>query len=118
MGVHKGNDSDFHYVWEKAGETIDSSLMVDLYTALTCSKDTFLLNCLLDNRLAKSDDILQTLIRIITRPMGFVTSWNFLKANWQQIYSRFVIETKNKSLLKYINLFGIFKFWNKVQCVN
>lgn len=89
-GVNQGTEKDFYYVLDQSRKTSDNGLRNDLQDSLACSKDTLLQSVYLDDQLRNSFDILRALINIIYRPNGLMQSWNFLRANWNEIYSRFL----------------------------
>lgn len=100
-GVNQGNEKDFDNVFNFVNKTDDVSLRNDLLAALACSKNPLLQNRLLDDQLKYSNDILIALINVVNRPNGFVTSWNFLKANWKQIYSKYIYLDFDLEFLKF-----------------
>lgn len=90
VGVYQGSENDFDYVFDQVKTTTDLSLRNDLISGLACSKDPLLHLSLLDFQLkANTSDVLGALVNVANRPGGFVTSWNYLKANWDYLYSKY-----------------------------
>lgn len=87
-GVNQGSQNDFYYVLDQSRKTTDSSLRLDLQDSLACSKDSLLQTIYFDDQLRNTTNILRALINVVNRPNGFTNSWNFLRANWDEIYSR------------------------------
>ena len=89
-GVNQGTEKDFYYVLDQANKTNnDDGLKRDLLASLACSKSSLLQRKLLDNEL-KYGEVLTALINVVNQPNGFEISWNFLKENWDEIYSKFI----------------------------
>ena len=90
IGINQGNESDFDYVLGQVNTTRDGTLKSDLIAGLSCTKDALLHLRLLDYQLKnKTADVLVSLINIASRPgLSYVTSWNYLKANWDFLYSK------------------------------
>ena len=70
--------------------TNDKDLRTNIIASLACTKDPILQLSLLDFQLkANTSDIFDALIIVANRPVGFVTSWNYLKRNWDYLYSKY-----------------------------
>lgn len=89
MGVYSGSESDFNHVFNAAKATTDTSLQNDLYNGLACSKDAMLVRWFLGDQLANTNRILTALVNVANRPGGYLIAWDFLKANWDEIYSKY-----------------------------
>lgn len=90
IGVYAGTESDFQHVFETSKKTTDSSLRTDLFAGLACSKDTALVRSFLNDQLSSNQNILTALVNVANRPGGYLISWDFLKAHWDDIYAQFV----------------------------
>lgn len=88
--MNAGTESDFNYVFDAAKKTSSSSLRNDLLAALACSKDSVLVRTYLDDQLSNSSGIVTALVNVANRPGGYLIAWDYLKANWDEIYSKFV----------------------------
>lgn len=91
IGISQGNESDFNYLFNQMKATNDTDLRANIIASLACTKDPILQLSLLDFQLkANTSDIFDALIIVTNRPVGFVTSWNYLKRNWDYLYSKYL----------------------------
>lgn len=89
VGVNQGTESEYNLVLDQARKTSDSSLRNDLLFGAACTKNSLLQVKLLDDPIVNSTNVLTALINVANRPNGYITSWNYLKANWAKLYSRY-----------------------------
>lgn len=101
-GVNQGGESEYNFVMDQARK--DSNMRNDLLYGAACTKDSLLHVKLLDDPLTNSTSLINGLINVANRPNGYVTSWNYLKANWQHIYSRYQNSNSLSTLINDISL--------------
>lgn len=103
IGVNQGTETEFNFVLDNARKTTDTSLRNDLLGSLACSKDPLLQLRYINDPLTNSTNLLTALINVANRPNGYITSWNYLKANWQSIYSRYQNSNNLATLIRDIS---------------
>lgn len=103
VGVNQGSESDYNFVLEQARKTSDASLRADLLYGAACTKDSLLQVKLLDDPIVNSTNVLTALINVANRPNGYVTSWNYLKANWARLYARYQSSSSLATLIRDIS---------------
>ena len=99
IGVYAGTESDFQHVFETSKKTTDTSLRTDLFAGLACSKDTALVRSFLNDQLSSNQNIITALVNVANRPGGYLISWDFLKAHWDEIYAQYVVSSLLSLLL-------------------
>ncbi len=74
-------------VVEKLASFKDLTLKNHLLLGMTCSKDTWILNKVL-NDTAESHDVLTIIKSVASNPNGHLVAWNFLKNNWHSLHKK------------------------------
>ena len=88
-GIFRGGSSDFDHVFNEAKTTSDQALKNDLFYSLACSKNPLEHIRFFDYfKSENSSDVLGSLVNVANRPGGYVTSWNYLKSNWNYLYQK------------------------------
>ncbi len=96
--LYHGTEAEWTHVFNAMKATTDATLRNDLLSGLACARDPLLQQSLVNDQLANSNNILTPLVNVANRPSGWLISWNFLKANWDEIYSKFVVHPENTEL--------------------
>lgn len=102
VGVNQGGDAEFNLLLSEANKT-SGSTRDDLLSGLACTKDPLLQLRYIDDPLVKSVNQLTALINVANRPNGYLTSWNYLKANWNALYSRYSNSNSLSNLIRDIS---------------
>lgn len=89
IGVNQGKGDDFEHAFDQMNQTSDVALKNDLIASLACSKDSLRHVELFDYFVGENNsDVLGSMINVASRPRGYVTSWAYLKANWDYLYNK------------------------------
>lgn len=102
VGINQGGESEFNLLFREANKT-SGSTRTDLLSGLACTKDPMLQLRYIDDPLVKSTNQLTALINVANRPNGYLTSWNYLKANWDSIYDQYSTSSSLTSLIRDIS---------------
>lgn len=103
VGVNQGGQSEFELLLREANKTTGST-RDDLLSGCACARDPLLQLRYIDNPLVKSVSVVTALQNVANRPNGYLTSWNYLKANWEWIYSRYQNSAALSNLIRDISL--------------
>ena len=89
--IKNGGQTEFEFVFKllKEGGQLKSDLKLDLLIGLSCTKEVWLLDKFLNDRLDHSNDILIDLENAITKTSSYLVVWNFIKSRWNEIYGRY-----------------------------
>lgn len=87
--MRHGSSKDFDFLYKKAKSNETSSILKnDFFTALSCSKEPYLLSKYLNDQSNNKSNTLTALRNVATKPYGYLIAWNYLKSNWDDLYSR------------------------------
>lgn len=101
--IRHGSQKEFDFAFDVFQSTKDSGLKRELNAALSCTKETWLLNKLLANQTASqssSFDPISTLSNVASKPAGNLVAWTYLKNEWTTIYEKY---GKSNGLISLLN---------------
>ena len=101
-GIYHGTDAEWDQTFQAAQGATDTSLKNDLIAGLTCARDANRQRAFLNDQLS-ANNILTTMINVANRPGGYLVSWDFLKINWDNLYSRFSTSSSFPTLIRDIS---------------
>ncbi|KAG9466320.1 hypothetical protein GDO78_016810 [Eleutherodactylus coqui] len=88
--IGEGGEAEWNFLWEKFKNTTSAQEADKLRYALSCSKEPWILNRLLefslDSTKIRKQDALTTIIGVAHNIVGQSFAWNFVRANWEKIF--------------------------------
>ncbi|XP_075714262.1 aminopeptidase N-like [Rhinoderma darwinii] len=91
--IARGGEEEWNFAWEMFKNTTNAQEADKLRAGLTCSKDPWILNRLLefsfDPTKIRRQDTVSTITNIANNVIGQSLAWDFIRANWVQIRNQF-----------------------------
>ncbi|XP_062245064.1 aminopeptidase Ey-like [Platichthys flesus] len=92
QAVASGGKAQWDFAWNKLQSSNDTSEREQLRAALSCSRETWLLNrylqYTLDPEKIRFKDVWNIIDLIAMNPAGQALAWNFIRANWEFLHIR------------------------------
>jgi hypothetical protein len=95
--INKGGEAEFDFLFKQLKEDRKENVKADLLVGLSCAPNAWQLEKLVNDRFQTSNDTMLVLRDIITKSSSYVFAWNFIKNNWDDLYSRY-----RKSIMSFI----------------
>jgi hypothetical protein len=83
--VRNGGKAQFDFLKDRYNSSSDVALRDDLLSGLACSKESWLLEQLLED---ESVFKLAAIRNMAIRSFGSMFAWNYVKRNWDQLYQQ------------------------------
>lgn len=91
--IARGGEDEWNFAWEQFRSTTNAQEADKLRAALSCSKETWILNRLLefalDSTKIRRQDTVSTITNVASNVIGQSLAWDFIRANWQSIRQQF-----------------------------
>ena len=93
--IREGGDKEWNFAVNRYLKESGDTERTNLLTGLSCTKQSWLvdkfLNNLIDANMTRSIDVVSGLRQAAIRPDAILKTWIFVKANWNELFSRFLI---------------------------
>ncbi|KAM3926243.1 aminopeptidase N-like [Leptodactylus fuscus] len=91
--IQQGGVEEWNFAWEQFRNTTNAQEADKLRAALTCSKEPWILNRLLefslDPKMIRRQDTVSTINNVASNIIGQSLAWNFVRANWPKLRQQF-----------------------------
>uniref|UniRef100_S4RXZ6 Aminopeptidase n=1 Tax=Petromyzon marinus TaxID=7757 RepID=S4RXZ6_PETMA len=91
--IAAGGQAEWDFGWKMFKETSLATEADKLRDALACSKQTWILNRFLeytlDPTMIRKQDATNTIVRIASNVVGQSLAWDFIRANWEYIFTEY-----------------------------
>ncbi|GAB1605730.1 aminopeptidase N-like, partial [Argonauta hians] len=102
MGVRYGDEKEWNFVYSKYKTSTDAEKQLIL-KALSCTRHPWLLNkylkLVMDSDKIRYQDVMKVLMLLISNPIGEKIVWDFVRANWDELSTKFA---------DHVSLFSVF----------
>jgi aminopeptidase N len=85
--IRNGGLEEFEFLFEQLQLNKDEE-KTNLLTGLACANEEWQLQKFLNDRFFNRDAILTSLRYVIGRSPSYLTAWDFIKNNWNELYTR------------------------------
>ncbi|XP_061414451.1 aminopeptidase N-like [Lethenteron reissneri] len=93
VAIAAGGQAEWDFGWKMFKETSLATEADKLRDALACSKQTWILNryleYTLDPAMIRKQDATNTIVRIASNVVGQSLAWDFIRANWEYIFTEY-----------------------------
>jgi aminopeptidase N len=86
--LKNSGQKEFDYLFNQLKLDSKSNVKSDLLIGLSCTKEPYLLQKFLSDRLVNSNDSLTSIRYVITRSPSYIQAWTFMKENWDAIFEK------------------------------
>ena len=90
LSIKYGGQAEWDFAYQQYATQTDGLTRRDLLYGMSCTKDTYLLNKFLNDRITESYTVysVQGMRYVALQPAGNLLTWSFIKRNWNALQLR------------------------------